>query len=181
MHTGPIIEDFSMSEYIELARTQIAEARNTLHRAAVKHGWKDRVDHVDGLLTCGLVTLSYSKEEIVKYEIAAIDKLRGPHIPFRSRGIGLDVCPCCFVCGVKGNNYLNNIAAFVNSKQDGELVVEWFNQRARLDFRESEPNWIQVKVGACDAHLPNLEALSKETGRYGVLRKVDIEEHGQSH
>ena len=166
----------SLSETIKLVRNQIADARSTLDRAIHEHGWKDRLEHVSGLLTCGLVTLAHSNEEIIKFEIATDDKLRGPHIPFRSRGIGLDVCPCCFVCGVKGNNYLNNIAAFVNSKQDGELVVEWFNQRARLDFRESEPNWIQVKVGACDAHLPNLEALSKETGRYGVLRKVDIEE-----
>jgi len=171
----------SLSETIELARKQIADARSTLDGAISRHGWKDRLEHVSGLLTCGLVTLAHSNKEIIEFEIAADDRLRGPHIPFRPRGIGRDVCPCCFVCGVNENSALHNIAAFVNSKQDGELIVEWFNQRARLDFRESEPNWIQVKVGACDAHLPNLEALAKETARYGVLRKVDIEEYGQNH
>jgi hypothetical protein len=176
-----IDENLCLSETVEFARKQISDARHTLDRAIAKHGWKDRIEHVSGLLTCGLVALAHSNEEIIKFEISAADRLRGPHLSFRPRGIGLDVCPCCFVCGVaerkiNGNTCLNNIAAFVKCKGDGEAIVEWFGQRARVDFRESEPSWIQVKVGACDAHLDNLKALAKETGRYGVIRQKDIEE-----
>ncbi len=45
-----------------------------------------------------------------------------------------------------------NIAAFVTSKEEGEEVVRWFGDGAYLDFRPSEPNWIQVKIGACEKH-----------------------------
>lgn len=85
---------------------------------------------------------------------------------FRSRGIGLDSCTC-FVCGVttrdKLHDYamLNNIAAFVQCKAAGERVVQLFKQGARLDYREYEPDWVQVKVGACDRHLPNLKYLEE--------------------
>ena len=85
---------------------------------------------------------------------------------FRSRGIGLDRCRC-FVCGddrrgeaTCGNPFVvHNIAAYVNDKGAGERVVEMFGGGARLDYREHEPNYVQVKVGACDLHLPNLQCL----------------------
>lgn len=91
------------------------------------------------------------------------------------------MCPGCFVCGTKlraegANNYMNNISAFVSSKAEGEEVVSWFKQGARLDFRPHEPEWIQVKIGACDTHVPNLERLEKKTAIHGVLRKYDVEE-----
>lgn len=86
---------------------------------------------------------------------------------FNSRGIGLDHCTC-FVCGTSkrsndesSSEYLNNIAAFVSSKEAGERVVGMFEMGARLDFRYYEPNWIQVKVGSCDEHLPNLKKLNE--------------------
>ncbi len=174
-------ENLCLSETLELARRQIVTARRTLEDAVRKHGWKDRISHVEGLLTCGLVTLAHSKEEVVKFEIATLDKERGPHLKFNPRGIGLDVCPCCFVCmatkRAEGkNNYLHNIAAFVESKPDGEKIVEWFTSLARLDYREREPNWIQLKVGACDLHLSNLKELERLTSKYGVIRQKDIEE-----
>jgi hypothetical protein len=75
-----------------------------------------------------------------------------------SRGIGLDSTPGCFVCGGKQGMY-NNIAAFVITKAAGERVVAMFHQGARLDYREHEPDWIQVKIGACNRHLPNLQIL----------------------
>jgi hypothetical protein len=65
----------------------------------------------------------------------------------------------------RGHGYHSNqpdMAAFVDSKEAGERVVGMFQQqgsRAFLDFRPSEPNWVQVKIGACDDHLPNLEGL----------------------
>lgn len=77
---------------------------------------------------------------------------------FESRGIGRETTPGCFVCG--GSSALrNNIAAFVRSKKAGERVVAMFAQGARLDYQEYEPKWIQVKVGACNLHLPNLKRL----------------------
>jgi hypothetical protein len=86
---------------------------------------------------------------------------------FYSRGIGLDNCTC-FVCGThdrdgKGHTMLNNIAAFVQTKEAGERVVAMFNQGAWLDYRDYEPDRVQVKIGACDKHLPNLKRLDKLT------------------
>ena len=174
-------DDLSLIELIEVARNQMSDARSTLINARHKHGWRDRIEHVEGLLTCGIGALYRSMQEIKKFEIQAEDKERGQHLKFFTRGIGLDVCPCCFVCGGTerhegSNRYLNNLAALMASKADGEKIVEWFSGRARLDFRESEPDWIQVKVGACDAHIGNLRALAKATARYGVIREKDIEE-----
>lgn len=86
---------------------------------------------------------------------------------FRSRGIGLDACTC-FVCGTNNrdgqdHNYLHNIAAFVQCKGAGERVVALFTQGARLDFRETSPDRVQVKIGACDKHLANLQKLDELT------------------
>lgn len=84
---------------------------------------------------------------------------------FSSRGIGLDSCTC-FVCKThdrdgKGHTMLNNIAAFVQCREAGVRVVAMFPLGARLDYRDFEPDYVQVKVGACDEHLPNLERLDK--------------------
>lgn len=91
---------------------------------------------------------------------------------FSSRGIGLDSCTC-FVCKThdrdgQGHTMLNNIAAFVQTKEAGERVVVMFPQGARLDYREHEPDRIQVKIGACNAHLPNLQKLD-ELAKDGIL------------
>lgn len=86
---------------------------------------------------------------------------------FRSRGIGLDNCEC-FICGTHDRDgedhmYLHNIAAFVECKESGERVVTMFDRGARLDYREYEPDRVQVKIGACDKHLTNLEKLNELT------------------
>lgn len=93
---------------------------------------------------------------------------------FRSRGIGTDVTPGCFVCGGNKGAY-NNIAAFVQCKEAGERVVAMFPQGAWLDYRESEPDRVQVKIGACDAHLPNLGKLHELT-KDGVITAAHISE-----
>jgi hypothetical protein len=74
------------------------------------------------------------------------------------RGIGKDWTPGCMCCGGDKNLY-NNASFFVQSRESGEAIVAMFEHGAFLDWREHEPNWIQVKVGACDAHLENLVAL----------------------
>jgi len=98
--------------------------------------------------------------------------LENESFSFHSRGIGLDNTPGCFVCGGNQDLY-NNMAAFVQTKDEGEKVAKIFQTGARLDYRPSEPNWIQVKIGACKKHLPNLERLDYfcSDGRIN-LRKV---------
>lgn len=91
---------------------------------------------------------------------------------FRSRGIGLDACTC-FVCGTndrtgRESGYLHNIAAFVQCKEAGERVVAMFAQGAKLDYRVFEPDRVQVKIGACDKHLTNLQKLDELT-KDGVI------------
>lgn len=131
---------------------------------------------VDGLLTCGIVTLYYRIEEITKVEIRRDDQEFGKSLVFSPRGIGSDSCPCCFVCGTnEPSPVMSNIAAFVASQADGQEIVKWFNNQARLDFRQHQPNWIQVKVGTCKKHYPNLEILYERTKRYGRIREHDIE------
>jgi hypothetical protein len=175
--------DFSrpVSVIIEELRNKMAELRGTI--IDIKCGyphWSGRIDCVEGLLTCGLVTLHNVNEEVIGFEINVADADIGPSLKFSPRGIGLDVCPCCFVCGTQernqgSNHYLNNIAAFVDSKEEGEKIVGMFNGKARLDYREREPNRIQLKVGACDKHLPNLELLYNTTKEnHGRIRQKNI-------
>lgn len=106
---------------------------------------------------------------------------------FGCRGNGLDMVPGCFVCGYESlslmdmalaqaaasqrgaqpakqamrrpNVLMNNIAAFVESKEAGEDIVRMFGKGARLDYRVYEPNRIQLKFGVCDLHLPALNAV----------------------
>lgn len=59
---------------------------------------------------------------------------------------------------------MTNVSWLVPSKDAGERIVkEMFNNQAFLDYREREPNWIQVKAGACPEHEPNLKKLNDET------------------
>jgi len=97
---------------------------------------------------------------------------------FHSRGIGLEGSLYCFVCGVRdragrpvnsveaGNGLLNNIAGYVKCKAAGERIVAMFIPHysgARLDYREYEPDYVQVKIGACNQHLGNLQLLDAAT------------------
>jgi len=171
----------TLSEALNAARNEMVLARGTLTQARLDHGFADRIRNIEGLLTCGISTLYEVIREATELEIKAIDEDRGPHLQFGVRGIGLDVCPCCFVCGATqrepdANHFLHNIAAVVSSKADGETLVEWFGGRARLDFRPHQPHHIQLKVGACTAHLPNLQALERITSKHRVIRLKDIAE-----
>ncbi len=85
------------------------------------------------------------------------------------RGIGLDNIPSgCFCCGKNEKTYLHNISGFVEDRGAGESITNIFGEYgARLDYRDCEPNWIQVKIGACDEHLPNLRDLER------VVREAD--------
>lgn len=72
--THPIWEtDFSkpMSELIEDIRKQLAQVRGKLTDITYGYDCTDgyrSIKDVEGLLTCGLVTLAYVKEERLKHE-----------------------------------------------------------------------------------------------------------------
>ncbi len=170
-----------LSVLIEDLRQQMVKTRGQIHdiEHAFPH-WKERVDHVGGLLTCGIVALHSSREEIVAHETKVTDCERGRSLRFNSRGIGSDTVPGCFVCGetTNGSRCFHNIAAFVASEAEGREIVQWFGlpdqDCARLDSR---PNRIQVKVGVCDKHLPALQWLHKRvTENHGRLRELDVKE-----
>jgi len=70
----------------------------------------------------------------------------------------------------------NNIAAFVQCKDAGQRVVDMFKHGAWLDYRVSEPDRVQVKVGACDKHKKNLQKLDELTSSAdGVITSEMIE------
>lgn len=73
---------------------------------------------------------------------------------FYPRGIGNEWTPGCFACGIpqEERTLHINIAAFVDSKESGEAIVNMFKAGAYLDYRSYEPNRIQVKVGVCEVH-----------------------------
>lgn len=82
---------------------------------------------------------------------------------FNSRGIGSDYVPADFVTGEPIDGLAANISGFVRSKEAGEKIVEMFKGRARLDYREREPNWIQVKVGVRTENVGALHLLHNLT------------------
>lgn len=92
---------------------------------------------------------------------------------FNSRGIGLDTTPGCFVCGGE-SEMRHNIAAFVYTKAAGERVVAMFHHGARLDYREHSPDRVQVKIGACETHLPNLVYLNNSTTE-GIIEEASVQ------
>lgn len=96
---------------------------------------------------------------------SAKDELRNKNglIRFVSRGIGTE-SGHCFVCGKDHRSYsgrgaTHNISGYVSRKEDGEDIVNMFEQGARLDYRSKD--YIQVKIHACNRHLPNLVGLDK--------------------
>jgi hypothetical protein len=104
------------------------------------------------------------------------------------RGIGSNWLPC-FICGHKRVERCQaDMAAFVDASlihiypefvkdDEGKRVVEHPIMRfffendivAKLDYREHEPNRVQVKLGACGEHVPNLELLCYLTMNDGKI------------
>lgn len=63
--------DFSkpLSQLVEEARNKITAVRGQLSDIGHAYpGWKERVDHVEGALTCCLVALAYSADEMREVE-----------------------------------------------------------------------------------------------------------------
>lgn len=108
--------------------------------------------------------------EIMAEIEASLPQNRKEAVRWRSRGIGLDKTPGCFVCGAtvrnadaakRGDDYLNNIAAFV-AKEDEEAILGCFERGARMAHYHSDRNAPQIKVGACDQHVKVLERISEQ-------------------
>lgn len=91
-------------------------------------------------------------------------------LDFKSRGIGTDKCTC-FVpaCTETTPMIRSNIAAFVNSQKEGNLAVRMLGGLAIVDYRENEPDWVQVKLGACPDHIHKLEKLHELTSLDGHI------------
>jgi hypothetical protein len=83
------------------------------------------------------------------------------------RGIG-NGHGVCFVTG-KAVSMGSDIAGFVRSREAGQRVVDIFEGRARLDYREYEPNWIQVKICAVPEHLDALKRIYDATSKNGGI------------
>ena len=71
------------------------------------------------------------------------------------------------------------MAALVDSKEAGERIVGMYAElglHAVLSYWKMEPNWVQVKVGACKQHLPNLEKLMELCSKDKKIDPVKIAE-----
>lgn len=163
MKKGIYIADMDKpaSYLIEKIRMQISDARGQL--GDVNDEYKaNGIEDVQGTLTAALVYLHSIKEDLYKRELA-----KNNAISYSIRGIGSDNCNC-FICGGE-RGLVSNISGYVNSKADGEKVVALFNGNAFLDYREREPNYIQVKIGACKKHKVNLTVLSDLLCERGMI------------
>ena len=123
------------------------------------------------------VTAENPELQLAAYRNGRYQVLRAAEIPkederFGSRGIGTDNVDC-FVCGTKCRICFNNISGFVTTQESGQRIVDMFQYGARLDFRPSEPSWIQVKIGACKQHAINLELLNQVV-KDGFINKKRI-------
>lgn len=65
----------------------------------------------------------------------------------------------------------------MQGKAAGERVVAMFQRGARLDYREHEPDYVQVKIGACDKHLANLQKLDQLAGK-GIITQEMVHQAG---
>jgi hypothetical protein len=79
-----------------------------------------------------------------------------PWVRWSPRGIGSNWNIPDLVTGVTDGELHPDMSGFVGSKEEGELALSIFGGRAFLDYRPSEPNWVQVKVSAEEAVLKRL-------------------------
>ena len=124
-------------------------------------------------------TISMTTEKQREDARLAPERAQKPHIQARTRGIGKDYCTC-FMCKDGEKKLMHNIAMFVNSKLEGEAIVQHFQYGAWLDYRENEPNWIQVKVGACNSHYDLLAQLDHVISIHQTVSRAMVDEIRES-
>lgn len=91
-------------------------------------------------------------------------------IDFNPRGIGganeRTICLCC------AHKAGHELAGFVKNKEAGEIVTKMFLTGAWLDFRPREPGWVQVKIGACERHIQNLQKMEEHIRSNGDIIEI---------
>lgn len=82
---------------------------------------------------------------------------------FSPRGIGSNWLPCC-ICRAGGRSKCQpDMASFVKDRAAGLRVHSMFAEAGlvgTLDYRPTEPQWVQYKLGACEEHVPFLKRLA---------------------
>jgi hypothetical protein len=83
----------------------------------------------------------------------------------RGIGRGWVVCFCCKAevsLDGKSETLRHDMASFVENYEEGMKIRGMFLSQGSncfLDYRDCEPHRVQLKLGACDNHLRNLESL----------------------
>lgn len=95
-------------------------------------------------------------------------------VRWRPRGIGNNFEIPDLVTGEIKPGCVSDISGFVSSQADAYLAAAIFKGHAYIDFRPSEPNWIQVKVSTDHYRLENLYRLVRENGNILTEDIVDI-------
>lgn len=191
--TKPKFPDFlnhekTVTYIIEKARSVLGDVRSDLQQLFERKPYLAEEIHNAHSITTIIRSLHSTLKRVEEVEKQVADNDFGKGYNFYCRPLGTDAAPCCFVCeahkegfiidGKKHMHSMTNIAAFVDSKEDGDIIAnEVFVGRAWLDYRPNYPNRIQVKIGACDKHVNNLAYLSRLTSiRHNVIRKRDVQE-----
>jgi len=60
--------DKPLSELMEELRSDLCKVRGKLHDIKRSYGWEDRIEHIEGGLTCMLVAMYATVEEWQKFE-----------------------------------------------------------------------------------------------------------------
>ena len=154
-----------LSEKLNDIHMELGKIRNTVGDIA-------NMDYIEGLLTAGLLCVYTEMTSQIDVEI----KKKGG-IRVKSRGIGLDRIDKCFSCGSDtSGGFTPNISMFVDNKADGEKIISMFSDHsARLDYRPTEPDWIQVKVGACKECVDDLHLLDDLITKTPTITQENIE------
>lgn len=66
--TAEEMEAKPLSGLMEDLRTDVAKIRGKLHDIKFSFGWEDRIEHIEGGLTCMLVAMAITAEEWKKFE-----------------------------------------------------------------------------------------------------------------
>ena len=96
----------------------------------------------------------------------------------KSRGIGSGYGKC-LICGDKGlsNKSMKDFSSRVKSKYEGGRILIMFDLCGRYAaLNATEPNWVQVKVCACEHHeseLIQLEKLIAENNAISINKIIE--------
>jgi len=61
--------DKPVNELIEQLRIDLAKIRGKISDIRYMYGWEDRLDYLEGGITCMIVAMNSSREEIKEYEL----------------------------------------------------------------------------------------------------------------